>query len=112
MKWALTLWFILLVVVFVASITPNMAPPSRYHADKIAHLLVYMLVSIPPLYILKNLWARVMAVLVMVAMGGIVERIQSHTPGREASMEDMAMNVLGIILGGIVAYVLRRRYKP
>ena len=45
----------------------------------------------------------------VLALGGAAELLQLGVPGREASLGDMGWNLLGILLGGLVATQVMRR---
>jgi VanZ family protein len=88
--WAL----VLLVIVF--SLMPSPPDSGVAQGDKIGHLLAYLG--------LMAWWGQLRArpgllLILFLVMGAVLEGLQGLTPAREPSLQDMAANGAGALLG-------------
>lgn len=102
------LWVVMIALIFFGSISPSLAPPGRYHIDKLVHFMANFCVALYPLWLCKKRYYKIYTVILLILCGIIVELIQQNIPGREASMGDVIANSLGVMSAYIV---IRRLHK-
>ena len=107
------------VLIFVASSIPNAALPEIRLSDKIVHLVIYLILCVlidralthQRRFQLLARWSLGCAVLLTVLYGVSDELHQSFTPGRDASLGDIAADSIGAIL--FLGYALiKKRHNP
>ena len=103
------------LILFVGS-RPGLRSPITFPMwDKVAHLCEYGVWGLfGYLALVRNgrreRWGPVAIFLAGLALGGVDEWIQSHTPGREPSVSDWLADAAGILLGiGLCGYIEWRR---
>ncbi len=94
-------WLIFLILVFIGSTLPSLAPTEKYHFDKVAHFLAYFLLSFFPAIFLKRRSILFLNIIFLLGISITIEVIQTHIPGRMGSIEDAAVNMIGILIGSI-----------
>jgi VanZ family protein len=92
--------------VFAVSVLPQSQLPSVDIWDKLQHSLSYGILGILGGLAYLAGWPRVF--LGLAAMGGLLEIIQGYIPGRSMSWEDEVANVLGALVGVVIARVAAR----
>lgn len=100
--WALTGW-LWLAVVIVFSLVPSPPKADVPMWDKLNHLAAYALLMFWFAQLTPR-WALLTAGLL--ALGGLLELAQGLTGYREASLQDMLANALGLALGAALAWRL------
>ncbi len=95
---------LLVVLIVVLSLAPDMPGPSMSGADKLAHILMYLIAMFwfAGIYVRAN-WARVGLVLVL--LGIIIELLQATSGWREGDWLDALMNLAGVGLGIALAWL-------
>ncbi|UJF24181.1 VanZ family protein [Suttonella sp. R2A3] len=99
------LWLALVLIACVMPVSSEQ-PPTLPHIDKIVHALFYA----PPMALALlaggNVW-RWVILLIVFALG--IELIQSMLSYRSGDIFDMLANIVGMLLGFIVAKFFRMR---
>jgi len=100
--WALTGWVgIAVVIVFSLGPSPPKADVPMW--DKLNHLAAYGLL----MFWFAQLTTHGLRLATgLLVLGGLLELAQSLTGDREASLEDMVANALGLALGAVLAWRL------
>ena len=107
------LWLVAFVALFFLYVLPATAPPTailgvELHLDKLFHALAHGSLMAMPLAIVPNRrLAGVMAVLA-IASAVLFECAQFYVPQRSFGFDDMAANMVGVIIGGILGRAIRR----
>ena len=89
------------VFIIVASTIPSTGI-SVWHFDKFGHFCAYCSLSVLLFFAFKSIKTRTIAFLFSIALGCILEWIQSYIPGREMSIYDEIANVIGLLCGAII----------
>jgi VanZ family protein len=111
--WFAVLWLVAFVTLFFLYVLPATAPPTaifgiELHLDKLFHALAHgSLVAVPLAIVPNRRLAAVMAVLA-VAAGVLFECAQLYVPERSFGFDDMAANMAGAIIGGLLGWKIRR----
>lgn len=92
-------WAAANVLMVLAALTPQLAPPGEYGADKLIHLTAFGALTIMPLPPGRPRWLDLGVAGTMLAVGILIEVAQSYVPGREASVYDVLADLVGILLG-------------
>lgn len=97
-----------------ASVTPSLAPPGDYQADKMVHVAAFaVLAGAGSLAVVSMRW-RVRLMAGAAALGLGLELVQGMIPGRTASGFDCLADLLGLVLGAVLIQGLlqvRRRSR-
>ena len=92
------------MVLALMPIVPHIMPSTGW--DKSNHMLAFAVLAV------LGLWAYPgrMAVLLLglLAYGGLIEVLQSFTPDRFAEWADLLADVVGLLVGAVLASQLRR----
>lgn len=86
-----------LLIVGALSLFPQTAPPGGGIDDLSLHALTYGALAMASVWVFKRRWH--LAVLVVLLYSAGIEGLQHFVPGRHGSLEDLAANVLGILIG-------------
>ena len=92
------------------ALSPRPPPLVDTGADKINHLLAFTTLSFMAWFALPG--ARRVAMVALLAYGGMIEIVQSFVPSRSAEWADFATDAAGIALGSLLAgaaQFIRRR---
>jgi len=102
------LWAVAVAAVVQGSLSAALAPPGAYGLDKAVHFAAYAcLAGIPAL--LLGAWRRLFPwVLGLLLLGGVLELAQVWLAAREASLLDLACNVVGTAVGARAGLWLAR----
>jgi len=105
-------WWIALVATTVASLLPNMGPPTTpvfdIGLDKFIHLVTYLVLAAVPVVFFKSGPTLAGAILLVVVLSGGIEFAQDQVPGRLFSLGDVVANLLGAFLGVMTGLYFRR----
>ena len=111
---AIILYIAGLAAVFYLSLVPDPPEivPQVSGIDKLEHFACYLVLTFLLVYIIKGagigLWkSSAAAVAVMIAVGGLIEVLQSFT-GRSPELADLAADALGA-LGGSALFLFVQR---
>jgi VanZ family protein len=102
--WCITI--IYMAIIFgLSSIPGDDTPPMFPFADKIAHVIEYMILGI----LLKNAlnkyqYKYILAICIGSVYGITNEIHQLYVPGRECDIMDMVCNIIGCIIGQFVNF--------
>ena len=101
---------IALTLVIYGSLSPNGMRFLPWYRPDLTHVLVYAFIAflmVCSCYRVRGgFWIAVMMAL---AFGLLVEVAQSFIPMREARLDDMLFNLLGVAIGGVIALMLNDR---
>ncbi len=101
------LYTLALTLLAILALVPHLFPLPTYYSDKMLHIFVCTLILIWAFFTFKSRKA-ITIVCAMLAAGGIgLEFVQSLIPGREVSLDDIAANLIGILSGLIIGYLLK-----
>lgn len=100
--WTLTGWGLIAVVV-VFSLVPSPPQADLPQWDKLNHLAAYALLMF---WFAQLTPRRLRLATALLALGGILELAQGLTGYREASLQDMVANALGLALGALLTWRL------
>jgi VanZ family protein len=102
--WWLSAWIAMLVATVVVCLAriPDIAPQVDYF-DKIEHLVGYALLAAYAAMLFATRRALGAAALGLVALGVLIELLQSMTSWRSADAGDVLANATGVVLGMLVA---------
>ena len=102
-------WSVLVTAVIVLSVLPGSVAPREPAGGDIEHCLAYVPLGLLPVLVLPSRRAGWWAAAAMVAMGVVLELVQTQIPGRGFEWSDMSANALGVALGGGVGMLRRGR---
>jgi VanZ family protein len=111
--WLSALWLVVFVTLLLLYILPYAAPPTaiagiELSLDKVFHVLAHGSLMAMPLAIAPNRrLALVMAALVVVS-GVLFECAQLYVPQRSFGFDDMAANMVGVVVGSFAGRAIRR----
>lgn len=77
---------------------------SLYNSPGLGHFICYTLLGFSLIGVFSHR-RRFLAPLVAVTFGALMEIVQSFIPSRDASMADIGINILGVVLGFGVYWV-------
>ena len=105
-------WWFALLATTVASLLPNMGPPTTplfdIGLDKFIHLGTYLVLAAVPALFFNPGAPLVRSILLVAAMSFGIEMAQDMVPGRLFSWGDVIANMLGVILGAVIGLYSRR----
>ena len=104
---AVFLFWPALALVVWGELTPHPPDILSGTSDKLLHFTAYFGLAALAALALRTRRAVLIAVLGLVALGGVLEILQSFT-GRDAEWLDEAANSLGVALGALVGFGLLR----
>jgi len=105
-------WWAALVATTVASLAPNMGPPTtpifEIGLDKFIHLATYLVLAVVPAVFFRSIPALAGVIFLVVALSVGIEFAQDQVPGRLFSLGDVVANLLGASLGTLTGLYFRR----
>jgi VanZ family protein len=107
-KRLLLLLYILLLTFFSLSPLDDI-PATIRHLDKVEHFLAYLLLAGLVFFSFRSRNGRIMALVLAVFLGILLEWGQTFVPGRHASFSDGLANMLGIMSGMLFFFWPRNR---
>lgn len=99
-------------IIVVLSLLPLERAVGSGYGDKLDHLAAYaMLGALSTLGwgMRSGIWPLAAA---CIALGGALELLQNFSPGRVASLADMAANAAGTLVGATTGWMLLRLRQP
>lgn len=106
----LQLLFVLTVgAVTALSLTPGGDISAPGQTDKILHFIAYAGMSFLALLAFRTRFTRAAALIFVLALGLFLEWVQLFIDGRNASLLDAAVNVLGIAAGTLLYHFRGRK---
>ncbi len=107
------------VFLMVTALAPSLGPIEDIdivsHQDKLVHFFQYLVLAFLTFIALSRgtrrdkEWALRVTFVSVVAYGALLEVLQSLVPERDPSLLDLVFNVLGALVGSMVAMVLLAR---
>ena len=101
-----------LMLVIYGSLTPTGMRFLPWYQPNLTHVLAYAFIAFLMVCSCRVLrggfW---IAGMVACLLGLAIEMIQYFIPAREARLDDMLFNLLGVLIGGILALVLSERNR-
>ncbi len=108
--WLFVFWIASLTVVAFGSLTPGSGAPQPFPgADVVQHLVAYAWLAGLALKVFQSRGAAFTAAWGMILYGAALEVAQRFVPGRQPSLGDMAVNLLGVCIGVFVGHQLKLR---
>jgi VanZ family protein len=96
------------IVIAAASLSPQSPAIETGFGDKLDHLVAYSVLSLLVALGWSGRFAPGVIVGAAVGFGGLLELLQTFSPGRQADWADFAVNSLGALIGLAVAILVRR----
>ena len=98
----LAIGYMLVTLVIYLSVTSSPPLPEIQYIDKVGHLLAYFVMMgwFAQLYHAKK--QRLIFALLFIALGIVMEFVQSFNPARMAEFADMVANTLGVIIAVLI----------
>jgi VanZ family protein len=101
-----------IVVILVASLSPQAPAVETGYGDKLDHLAAYAILVM----LCGGGWFRrgwsVPLTAAVVGLGGVFELLQSFSPGRQPDWADFTVNSLGALTGLLAAMMIERMLRP
>src|SRR3954453_23156088 len=97
------------IVIAVASLSPQSPVIETGFGDKLDHLTAYLVLSLLVTLGWSGRVAPGVIVGAAVGFGGLLELLQTFSPGRQSDWADFAVNSLGALSGLAVAILVRSR---
>ena len=91
------------LILFLSLQPPGEEDTKLLLSDKLLHIIAYSLMVLP--VSLERVYPQFSVFLITITCGGVIELIQPFW-GREADIMDFLANILGIILGILIAQCL------
>jgi VanZ family protein len=104
----LALWPVMIAVVIVFSLLPGSAMPRLPMSDTQEHLTAYFGLALVPAAALKRWWRALAAATAMACLGLALEFFQLKVPGRAFELRDILANCVGVAVGTLAGWPLRR----
>ncbi|UEM03258.1 VanZ family protein [Skermanella rosea] len=96
------------IVITAASLSPRSPAIGTGFGDKLDHLVAYSVLSLLVALGWSGRAAPGMIVGAAIGFGGLLELLQTFSPGRQPDWADVAVNSLGALIGLAVAVLVRR----
>ena len=95
-------------LLIILSLAPGQELPSIELSDKWGHFIAFAMVM-TAFGVGASNWRRCIAgALAIIALGVVLEGLQSFSPGRQPSVLDAAVNTIGVFVGIFLAVVIVR----
>jgi VanZ family protein len=97
------------ILIAIASLSPQSPAIETGFGDKLDHLVAYSVLSL----LMAVGWPRWIpfgGVGVIIGFGGLLELLQTFSPGRQPDWADFAVNSLGALIGLAIALLIRRMW--
>ena len=111
-KYITIFWWCALVAVTIASLLPNMGPPTtpffEIGLDKFIHLATYLALAAVPAAFFRSGSPLAGSIFLVAALSVGIELAQNLVPGRLFSLGDVVANLLGAFLGAMTGLYFRR----
>lgn len=108
--YALIIWAAGAAMIFFGSVSEHVRVPEEYHLDKFIHGGAYAGLAFLSYFFIGSQKLQNTALLLLVAMGGAVEIIQTYVPTRDGTVGDFAADTVGVIVGAWIAKKLKVRF--
>lgn len=103
------LLLVLLVVVAWLALTPKPPPEVTLGWDKLNHGSAFVALAFCAwLGLGANTWRRVLALVALLAYGGLIEVAQLFVPGRFGEWADLLADAVGLAVGAALAWLVLR----
>ena len=107
---ALLIGFLLITFLIIFSLIKIPPPPPAIHfLDKIEHIIAYAVLALWFGYLYAHRWPYKYFLVSFFILGVILEYLQKFIPYRVCSWQDILANVIGLLVGVLLAYRIFRR---
>lgn len=111
--WFFALWLAAFVILFLLYVLPGAAPPTaiagiELDLDKFVHALAHGSLMAMPLAIAPNRRLALVMAALAIASAVLFECAQLFVPQRSFGFDDMAANMVGVVIGGFVGRAIHR----
>ena len=100
--WRITLVVLAIMVGYLA-LTPHPPPAADLGWDKLNHACAFATLAGAACFSLRSARGRPMALLALLAYGGLIEIAQTFVPGRNGEWSDLLADAVGIAIGALLA---------
>lgn len=108
-RWWIAIFIVLAAVTLVAALLPAQRAPHATWWDKLDHALAFGSLGFVGLIALRRVrWASGWVVAGLAALGGGIEILQLYVPSRQADLHDFYADVVGAVIGVVLALALLR----
>ena len=101
-----TLWFFGISGLTVLAVLPNVMVVEN-GADKMLHIAGFCFLTLWPTMTFIRRNHIYMSAMALIAAGMAVEILQAFAPTREPSIEDMMANIIGVVAGLVIGFLIR-----
>ena len=107
-RWKIIIFFIIVIILLFSLYPTHSIPDHNNNNDKIGHLLMYLLLTLPISIVKPNYFY--LFYLFFILLGGFIEIIQPLF-NRHQDFLDFIFNVFGILLGILLGIIVRKKYS-
>ena len=105
----LLLWVLGLVAIGYAGVERRFAVSDRHNLDKIVHISVFAAMAFWPIMVCGRHKISILFVIIVALGAPGLELMQAHFGnGRIASVADMSASLSGVVIGTLVAWLVRK----
>ena len=105
-------WLLLVLIAVITYLALSPAPPKQMNLgwDKLNHLSAFATLAL----LGRLAWPRhsFAVLLALLAYGAAIEVLQGLVPGRSGEWPDLLADALGLLLGSLASWALRRLLRP
>lgn len=101
-----TLWFLGIALLAVFAMIPNLVVIEN-NADKMLHVTGFCFLMLWPVVTFKRVKHVYLAAVFLLSAGVLVEVLQGFAPTRTPSFEDVLANVIGVVAGLVIGFLIR-----
>jgi VanZ family protein len=106
-KISLIIFILCASAITICSLLPNLPTPEKYNLDKFMHGAAYAGLIFLAYCFVKNRKIFISLFICVVALGGIIEIIQTFIPTRSGTIGDFAADLIGAFFGALIAKKLK-----
>lgn len=107
----LVTWMVAMGIALAFALRPQALNLGIEGADKILHMLAFMVLTIIPIIAFNKIRNIVLTVLSILAVGIVIEYVQIYIPARHPDMMDAIFNIMGAGIGAMIGLSLRSTYR-
>lgn len=105
-------FFITMAAVALMSLLPQQDIPRVDVSDKVEHFAAYAILAILGAFGFLGRRSWLCLLLFLPTFGAVMELLQAFSPGRSPDIADAAANMVGVMVGLMVAAVAQRFVRP
>lgn len=110
-KIIILVWALLTAIITICSLSPDISPTESYHLDKIVHGGAYAGLAFLAFIFTNNYKYIIILLVVIIALGGVIEILQNYIPGRSGTIGDFSADFIGALAGAAIAYKIKPAIK-